>query len=88
MKTLGRAFLLIALAAAIVVPTDGAEKVIIDTDPGVDDAIAVIFAFNSPDLEILGLTSIFGNVETDLATANSLRLVEMSGKNIPVTMRK
>jgi inosine-uridine nucleoside N-ribohydrolase len=64
--------------------TEAAEKIIIDTDPGVDDAIAVIFAFHSTELEILGLTTIFGNVETDLATANSLRLVEMSGKNIPV----
>lgn len=63
---------------------DAAEKVIIDTDPGVDDAIAVIFAFHSPELEILGLTTIFGNVETDLATQNALRLVEMSGKDIPV----
>ncbi len=64
--------------------TQGAEKVIIDTDPGVDDAIAVIFAFHSSELEILGFTTIFGNVETELATLNTLRLVEMSGKNIPV----
>ena len=60
------------------------QKIIIDTDPGVDDALAIIFAFHSPELEVLGLTTIFGNVETELATLNSLRLVEMSGKNIPV----
>lgn len=61
-----------------------AEKVIIDTDPGVDDAIAVIFAFHSSEIEILGFTTIFGNVETELATQNTLRLVEMSSKSIPV----
>jgi inosine-uridine nucleoside N-ribohydrolase len=71
----------VALAAP---PIEGAEKVIIDTDPGVDDAIAVIFAFHSPELEILGLTTIFGNVETELATENALRLVEMSARDVPV----
>ena len=65
-------------------PSRAATKVIIDTDPGVDDALAVVLAFRSPDLEILGLTTIFGNVETELATQNALRLVEMSGKSIPV----
>ena len=65
-------------AAQKVIP----KKIIIDTDPGVDDALAIIFAFHSPELEVLGLTTIFGNVETELATLNSLRLVEMSGKNI------
>ena len=67
-------------AAQEVIP----KKIIIDTDPGVDDALAIIFAFHSPELEVLGLTTIFGNVETELATLNALRLVEMSGKNIPV----
>lgn len=81
MKTPSTAALFLLCAT---IATYGAEKIIIDTDPGVDDAIAVIFALHSSELEILGLTTIFGNVETELATANSLRLVEMSGKNIPV----
>ena len=81
MKSLAEACCIIALFA---VSVQGAEKIIIDTDPGVDDAIAVIFAFHSDELEILGLTTIFGNVETELATLNALRLVEMSGKDIPV----
>lgn len=55
------------------------KKIIIDTDPGVDDSMAILFAFNSPELEVVGLTSIFGNVHTDLATQNALRLVELSG---------
>ena len=60
------------------------RKVIIDTDPGVDDAMAIVLAFRSPELEVLGLTTIFGNVETELATANALRLVEMMGRSVPV----
>lgn len=62
----------------------GAEKVIIDTDPGVDDALAIVFAFQSEQLEVLGLTTIFGNVDTHLATLNALRLLEIMGKDVPV----
>ena len=60
------------------------KKVLIDTDPGVDDALAVLFAFASPELEVVGLTSIFGNVETELATANALRLLDIAGADVPV----
>lgn len=81
MKTLRLVLFILLMAVA---SAGAVEKVIIDTDPGVDDAIAVLFAFHSDELEILGLTTIFGNVETDLATANALRLVEMSGKSVPV----
>jgi inosine-uridine nucleoside N-ribohydrolase len=60
-------------------------KIIIDTDPGVDDAMAILFALKSPELDVLGLTTIFGNVYTDLATQNALRLVELAGRpDIPV----
>jgi inosine-uridine nucleoside N-ribohydrolase len=61
-----------------------AEKVIIDTDPGVDDALALAFAFESQQLEVVGLTTVFGNVETHLATLNALRLLEIIGKDVPV----
>lgn len=54
-------------------------KIIIDTDPGIDDAMAILFALKSPELEVVGLTTIFGNVYTDLATQNALRLVEFAG---------
>jgi len=61
------------------------KKIIIDTDPGVDDAMAILFAFNSPAVEIVGLTTIFGNVSTELATQNALRLVEFAGHpEVPV----
>ena len=62
-----------------------ARKIIIDTDPGVDDAMAIFFALCSPELEIVGLTTIFGNVHTDLAVVNALRLLEIAGQDsIPV----
>jgi inosine-uridine nucleoside N-ribohydrolase len=62
-----------------------AKKLIIDTDPGVDDSMAILFAFNSPEIEVVGLTTIFGNVTTELATQNALRLVEFAGHpEVPV----
>ncbi|MBE1299238.1 MAG: nucleoside hydrolase [Alteromonadaceae bacterium] len=61
-----------------------AEKVIIDTDPGIDDAMAIFFAFQSPDLDVLGLTTTFGNVPVSMATRNALTLCEIAGKDIPV----
>jgi inosine-uridine nucleoside N-ribohydrolase len=60
------------------------QKIIIDTDPGIDDAMAIFFAIASPDLEILGLTTTFGNVSVDQATTNALNLVEMVDNSIPV----
>ena len=62
-----------------------ARKIIIDTDPGVDDAMAIFFALASPELDVMGLTTIFGNVDTALATTNALRLLEIAGRDeIPV----
>jgi inosine-uridine nucleoside N-ribohydrolase len=61
------------------------RKIIIDTDPGVDDTMAIYFALCSPELEVIGLTTIFGNVTTELATTNALRLLEIAGRaDIPV----
>jgi inosine-uridine nucleoside N-ribohydrolase len=59
-------------------------KIIIDTDPGIDDAMAIFYAIAAPDIELLGLTTIFGNVHTSTATRNALRLLEMAGLDIPV----
>ncbi|PIA28324.1 hypothetical protein AQUCO_07200170v1 [Aquilegia coerulea] len=61
------------------------QKVIIDTDPGIDDSMAILMAFQTPELEILGLTTIFGNVTTKDATRNALILCEIAGRDaIPV----
>ena len=61
------------------------QKIIIDTDPGVDDAMAIFFALHSPELDVIGLTTVFGNVDTELATINALRLLEIAERtDIPV----
>ncbi|KAK3035401.1 hypothetical protein RJ639_032929, partial [Escallonia herrerae] len=61
------------------------KKIIIDTDPGIDDAMAILMALNSPEVEVIGITTIFGNVYTTLATRNALHLLEMAGRtDIPV----
>ena len=61
------------------------RKLIIDTDPGIDDAMAIYLALASPELDIVGLTTVFGNVHVDLATTNALRLLEIAGRgDIPV----
>ena len=61
------------------------RKIIIDTDPGVDDTMAILFALRSPELEVIGLTSVFGNTYVETTTLNALRLVELEGnQHIPV----
>ena len=53
-----------------------AQKIIIDTDPGIDDAMAIHQAFADTRLEVIGLTTIFGNVYVNQATRNALWLAE------------
>lgn len=60
------------------------QKVIIDTDPGIDDAMAIHLAFAEPSLEVLGLTTVFGNVWVEQATRNALFLTEQAAYPIPV----
>lgn len=60
------------------------HKIILDTDPGIDDAMAIFTAAAHPDIELLGLTTTFGNVSVAQATTNALALVEMLGQEIPV----
>lgn len=60
-------------------------KLIIDTDPGIDDAMAIFMAFQSPELEVIGLTTTFGNGPTPLVTKNALYLCELAGlSSMPV----
>ncbi|KAK8665655.1 hypothetical protein V6N13_005817 [Hibiscus sabdariffa] len=64
---------------------EGAKKIIIDTDPGIDDAMAIFLALRSPEVEVIGLTTIYGNVYTTLATRNALHLLEVADRtDIPV----
>lgn len=63
----------------------GPFRVIIDTDPGVDDAFALLLAMRSPELKIEGITAVAGNVPLELTLANALRMVEIAGRaEIPV----
>ncbi|XP_006660994.2 probable uridine nucleosidase 2 [Oryza brachyantha] len=61
------------------------EKVIIDTDPGIDDSVAIMMAFEAPGVHVVGLTTIFGNCTTSYATRNALILCERAGRSdVPV----
>ena len=63
----------------------GRRRVIIDTDPGVDDALALLLAMRSPELQIEAITPVAGNVPLELTLPNALRLVEIAGRtDIPV----
>lgn len=62
-----------------------ATKLIIDTDPGVDDAFALTLAALSDDIELLGVTTVFGNVELASATWNARRILALCKRgDIPV----
>ena len=62
-----------------------ARKILIDTDPGIDDAMAIFYALASPELEVVGLTTIFGNAHTAVCTTNALILLEIADRtDIPV----
>ena len=58
--------------------------VIIDTDTGADDAAAIILAAKNPDIEILGVTVLLGNVDLDQATKNAIMSLEIAGCQAPV----
>lgn len=60
-------------------------KIILDCDPGVDDALAIVFACGHPGLELSGITTVAGNVALEQTTVNALRVAELLGAAIPVT---
>jgi purine nucleosidase len=60
------------------------HKVIYDTDPGVDDAMALVFQALHPKIELLGITSVFGNATIDTTTANALYLRSRFAPGVPV----
>ncbi|MBB5955368.1 pyrimidine-specific ribonucleoside hydrolase [Saccharothrix tamanrassetensis] len=58
---------------------------IIDTDPGVDDAFALALAAASPEVDLIGVTTVFGNVSPELTTRNALRVLALLGReDVPV----
>ncbi len=60
-------------------------KVIYDTDPGVDDAMAMYYALAHPGIEVVGITTTFGNVSVEQAATNALYLTAIAGYTVPVT---
>jgi len=58
----------------------GSSKIIIDTDPGQDDAVAILLALASTELEVLGITAVAGNVPLKLTQNNARKICELAGK--------
>ena len=63
---------------------DSPRKVIFDTDPGIDDAMALLYLHACDNLELLGITTIFGNASIENCTSNALFLCEQFGVTAPV----
>ena len=64
-----------------------AVPVVIDTDPGVDDAVALWWALTSPALDVVALTAVHGNVNVELAAANAARILHAAGRpDVPVAV--
>jgi len=63
----------------------GPRQIIIDTDPGVDDMVAIFLALRSPEVQVMALTAVAGNVPLELTLPNALRALEIAGRtDIPV----
>ncbi|WP_406736481.1 nucleoside hydrolase [Thioclava sp. GXIMD4215] len=56
------------------------RKIIIDTDPGQDDAVAILLALASPELEVLGITCVAGNVPLERTVTNARKICELAGR--------
>ena len=61
------------------------KRIIFDTDPGIDDACAILLALASPELSVEGLSIVHGNCSLDQATTNALAILELgNATHIPV----
>ena len=56
---------------------------LIDTDPGIDDALALLYAWGSPGLRLAGITTVAGNVDVEEATRNLFRLIALRRPSLP-----
>src|SRR6516225_1389917 len=76
---------LLIVAALLASPARAAKKIIIDTDPGSDDALALMLALNSPELDVRAITVVPGNVIASQGLENALRMVSLANRcDIPV----
>jgi purine nucleosidase len=80
MVRLGRVCLAALLFCAIASAAGGPRKVIIDTDPGTDDAMAIMLALNSPEFDVRALTVVPGNVTAAQGLDNALRMVSLANR--------
>ena len=77
--------LVLWLLASFSVPAAAAKKIIFDTDPGTDDALALMLALNSPELDVRAITVVPGNVTAAMGLENALRMVSLANRcDIPV----
>ncbi|GAB3560995.1 purine nucleosidase [Actinopolyspora lacussalsi] len=60
------------------------KRILLDCDPGIDDALAIALAHGSPELEVVGITTVAGNVGLEHTTPNALSLTEFYGMDVPV----
>jgi inosine-uridine nucleoside N-ribohydrolase len=61
------------------------RSIIIDTDPGIDDAVAILLALAAPELQVLGLVAVAGNLPLEATAKNARAVLELAGRNeIPV----
>jgi inosine-uridine nucleoside N-ribohydrolase len=73
------------LVAGFSAPASAAKKIILDTDPGSDDALALMLALNSPELDVRAITVVPGNVTAAMGLENALRMVSLANRcDIPV----
>ncbi len=60
------------------------QKAIFDTDPGVDDALALLYLHRHPEIELVGITTVFGNASVEVTTRNARFLAREWGITAPV----
>jgi inosine-uridine nucleoside N-ribohydrolase len=69
----------------LISPASAVKKIIFDTDPGTDDALALMLALNSPELDVRAITVVPGNVTAEMGLENALRMVSLANRcDIPV----
>ncbi|MDR2564471.1 MAG: nucleoside hydrolase [Bifidobacteriaceae bacterium] len=63
------------------------KRVLVDCDTGIDDAMAILYLLGTPGVDVVALTTVFGNISAATAAANCLRLLELTGRtDIPVSI--
>ena len=73
------------LATVFAAPAEASKKIIFDTDPGTDDALALMLALNSPELDVRAITVVPGNVTAEMGLENALRMMSLANRcDIPV----